>query len=391
MKIVLNAILAKPSGMGGFNVTKNFFYKTLEDHENEWFYFVSKELDAEINGFEKGLDGKHYFVFHSQPNLKHFFLEKSLIRKAEAEITPDVVYSILAPSYFRFRTVEVMRCANAWTVVGGVNPYALKVTPLKMKIRHFVKSKIIHFLMRKTRYFVTQSQIAKRCILQTVDTSPENVCVVSNVLSEKIQKINVEKKPHSGFNMVYVSSPSVHKDYLILPQVASILVNKFGMKDFRIHVTIPNYAYSYAIFNKDLKVYGVEDYFVNHGFLNLEGLANLYSQCDLGLFPSLLETFSATLLEYMFFKLPIVASDLDFNKEVAEDAAIYFKPHNAEDFAEKVYKLFTDQKLREVLVGKSVDILPNYSNNANKYGETISFLRKVAQKSIKNNLNKRIS
>lgn len=387
MKIVLNAILAKPSGMGGFNVAKNFFYKTLEDNKNEWFYFVSREFDAEINCLEKGIDRKHYFVFHSQPSLKHFFSDKQLIRQVEAEITPDVVYSILAPCYFGFRTVEVMRCANAWTVVGGVNPYALKVTPLKMKIRHFVKSIITHFLMRKTKYFITQSEIAKKCILRTVDTSPENVCVVSNVLSEKIQKISVERKNHLGFNMVYVSSPSVHKDYLILPQVAYILVNKYGMTDFKIHVTIPNYAYSYAIFNKDLKAYGVEDYFVNHGFLKLDGLANVYSQCDLGLFPSLLETFSATLLEYMYFKLPIVASDLDFNKEVAKDAAIYFKPHDAEDFSEKIYKIYSDKKFREGLLVKSVDMLTNYSNNADKYEETINFLRKVVQKNMKNGSN----
>ena len=376
MKIVLNVILAKEKGMGGFNVAVNFYNQTLRDQENEWFYFVSKEFDEKVKGMENGLDANHYFIFHSQPNLKHYFSDKRLIRQIETDVEPDVIYSILAPSYHRFKTVEVMRCANAWAVVGGVNKYALSVTPLKYRVRYLVKAWITRFLMRNTKYFVTQSEIAKNCILNTVNTSTENVCVVSNVLSEKFQRTNVEKFTHEGFNMVYVSSPSVHKDYMLLPQVASILISKYGMKDFKMHVTVPDYCSSN--FMKCLDDYHVQDYFVNHGFLGLEELIQNYLQCDMGLFPSLLETFSATLLEYMYFRLPIVASDLDFNKEVTGDAAIYFEPHNAEDFAQKIYQVYSNDSLRHILLDKAKKRLSYYKNNADKFSETVRFLREVA-------------
>lgn len=384
MKIVLNAILAKPAGMGGFNVARNFFYKTLEDKENEWFYFVSRDFDANVQGHEKGLDDKHYFVFYTQPDLRHYFADKSLVKQAEMEITPDVVYSILAPSYFQFKTVEVMRCANAWTVVGGVNKYALKVTPLKFRIRYCLKARLTRWLMRKTQFFVTQSEIAKRCILRTVHTSPEKVCVVSNVLPEAYQRMNPERIPHEGFEMVYASSPAVHKDYLILPRVASILRNEYKMKDFRIHITLPESTSQLPFFMASLKEYGVEDCFVNHGFLNQENLSKIFSQCDLGLFPSLLETFSVTLLEYMFFKLPIVASDLDFNKEVAGDAAVYFNPHDEKDLANKIYKVFLDPCLRDALLHNAESRLAQYTNNSDKYKETIQFLKHIAEASQKN-------
>lgn len=380
MKIVLNAILAKPEGMGGFNVARNFYYKTLEDKENEWFYFVSREFDAEIKGREKGLDEKHYFVFYSQPDIRHYFKDKLLIKQAETEIRPDIIYSILAPSYHHFKTVEVMRCANAWTVVGGVNKYALEVTPFRFRIRYFLKARLTRWLMRNTQYFVTQSEIAKMCIMRTVHTSPENVCVVSNVLPEAYQRMNPERGPHNGYEMVYASSPAVHKDYLILPRVASIMRNKFGMKDFRIHVTLPESTAQLPLFMAALKEYGVEDCFVNHGFLKQNDLAIVFSQCDLGLFPSLLETFSVTLLEYMHFNLPIVASDLDFNREVSGDAAVYFNPHDADDFAKKIYQVYSDSLLRDTLLTNAVGRLAFYSNNVNKYNETVGFLCKVARK-----------
>lgn len=375
MKIILNAIIAKPEGMGGFNVTKNFYLKTLEDKENDWYYFVSDAFDKEMKGRENGIDEEHYFVFPTQPDFKHFFSGSRMIRQAEDSVQPDIVYSILAPSYHRFKATEVMRCANAWTVVGGVNKYALKVTPLKYRLRYFLKAWLTRFQMRHTKYFITQTEVAKKCILRSVKTSPENVCVVSNVLPEKYSKVEVNKVEHKGFNMVYITSPAVHKDYLLLPEVASILIRKYGIKDFKIHVTVPDNC-NELFLNKQAQ-YNVHDYFVNHGFLNLDGLVKCYLQSDMGLFPSLLETFSATLLEYMYFQLPIVASDLDFNREVAKEAALYFEPHNPEDMAAKIYQAYSNDSIKQHLLEQATGRLSLFCNNANKFAETVRFLDKI--------------
>lgn len=375
MKIVLNVILAKEKGMGGFNVAVSFFYKTLEDRDNEWYYFVSRVFDEEVRGLEHGLDSEHYYVFHPQPNIRYYFKDGKRIRQIEDIIQPDVIYSILAPSYHQFKTVEVMRCANAWTVVGGVNKYAWMVTPLKYKIRYYLKALVVRFLMRRTQFFVTQSQIAKQCILRTVSTLPDNVCVVSNVLSEKYQKKSVVKTPHDRYNMVYASSPSVHKDYLLLPEVAHILKHTYEMNDFLIHITIPDYALS--AFNQMIKRYNVENCFQNHGFLSFEDLTQLYSQCDMGLFPSLLETFSATLLEYMYYELPIIASDLDFNREITENAALYFHPHDAEDMAAKIFQVYSNDSLSAKLIKAGKRRLHIYTNNTDKFHEIVHYLEWV--------------
>lgn len=380
MKIVFNAILAKLKGTGGFSVAVNFFQKTLQDDDNEWYYFVSREFDEEVVELKQSIENSHYFVFHSQPNYHYYLKDRQRIKQAEECIKPDVIYSILAPCYFKFNSLEVMRCANAWSVVGGVNKYALSVTPLRMRLRYKVKAWITHRLMSNTKYFITQSEIAKKCILRTVHTTPDNVCVVSNVLPEKYQKMDVKKTIHNGFNMVYVATPGIYKDNNILPELASILKSKYGIKDFKIHVTIPDYGGLDSQFNKELKKYGVEECFVNHGRQRQEDLIKIYSQCDLGLFPSLLETFSVTLLEYMHFQLPIVASDLNFNKEVARDAAIYFKPHDANSFADAIFRLYTDEELQKSLLVSSKQRLLEYSNNADKFSETINFLHSVVIK-----------
>ena len=380
MKIVLNLIIAKPAAAGGFNVAVNFFNQTLEDKGNEWIYFVSNDFDNVIRGRDIGLDEKHYCVFHTQPNLRFYNKDRKIIKHLESDIKPDVIFSLLAPSYHMFKTPEVMYHANAWAVVGGVNQYALNVTSLKLRIVYKTKALLTRWLMRKTKYFITQTQIAKECILNTVNTTADNVCVVSNVLPSSYFNISNEKKQHEGYNMVYASSPAVHKDYLILPEVASILVNRFALKDFKIHYTLPDKVKEYPILVSLIKHYGVERYFINHGYLKQSDLAEVFKQSDLGLFPSLLETFSGTLLEYMYFSLPIIASDFDFNREVAGNAAEYFSPHDAEDMAEKIYKVYSDQTLRDSILENAKERLKEYSNNTDKYEEIVCFLGEVANK-----------
>lgn len=378
-KYVLNAILAKKTGYGGFNVACNFYRAAINDSSVDWYYLLSQDMaDFLHDEIPSELLDYKVFVFPNQPNRKTYFGVKRDIKKILKEIKPDVVYSILAPSYFTFDYPEVMRCANAWTVVGGVNKYALKVTPAKLRYSRLIKAKFIQWQMRNTKYFITQSQIAKQCILRTVHTASENVCVVSNVLPSIYQSITVRTIPHKGYNMVYASSPAYHKDFMILPKVASVL-KQLGMRDFKIHYTIPLNAAVLPAFMEQLRVYDVDNYFVNHGFINRQELADLFLQCDMGLFPSLLETFSATLLEYMYFQLPIVASDLDFNREVADKGAEYFIPHNAEDMAKKIYKVYDDKTLQVSLLGQAKTQLLKYFNNTDKYGETVSFLHKVAK------------
>ena len=94
--------------------------------------------------------------------------------------------------------------------------------------------------------------------------------------------------------------------------------------------------------------------------------------------PTLLETFSASLLEAMFFDLSIVTSDLSFNSDITKDAALYFRPHDYADAAIKIAELINNETKASALIEKYNDILPNYCNYQKHYDSTIDFLVKVA-------------
>ena len=121
----------------------------------------------------------------------------------------------------------------------------------------------------------------------------------------------------------------------------------------------------------------VKNNIVNHGYCKQNELVELYQKCEMCFFPSLLETFSATLLEAMFFNLLIVASDYSFNKEVTDEAALYFDSLNPHDAACKISRLANDDCLQKEMLKKNKLVLNKYKNYDEHYRQTINFIQEI--------------
>ena len=120
----------------------------------------------------------------------------------------------------------------------------------------------------------------------------------------------------------------------------------------------------------------------NRGRQSQAQLIDLYRSCDMGFFPSLLETFSATLLEYMCFGLPTVISDMSFNTEVMGDAALKYSSLNAYEAADQIYRIYRDKSLQHELRLKGYEQLKKYESFDKYYNDTLQFLTEVAYKRL---------
>ena len=151
------------------------------------------------------------------------------------------------------------------------------------------------------------------------------------------------------------------------------------MNGFKFIVTIPfNNKKDIEEFNSLVVRNGVEEHIVNVGYQTQQQLVDLYSTCDIYFFPSLLETFSAALLEAMHFKMPIVATDFSFNKEVAGDTALYFSDVNAEEAANQLSKLISDKGVYDKYVELVSERIKLFNNYDRYFCDTIAFLKNVA-------------
>ena len=382
MKIILNTLPAKKRGGGGFQIALNFLLKTLDsDYGNiQWYYFTSTDLDEVVHPKFKDSLNKYYFVFPTQPDIRTYAGVQRRVFKLEKVIKPDLVFSILAPSYLFFKSTEVMRCCNAWDLISK-NHIAYQTLDRNTKIKYSIRAALVKALMKRSRYYITQTSTAKEGIAKLMHLPDNNIKVVSNVLPMVFSDTEIAKIPHKGFNVVYVAAPFPHKDIIIIPYVAAILKRKYNLNGIRFLLTIPfEDKKTLAIMEETAQKLDVEEMLVNKGRMKQADLANLYRESDIGFFPSLLETFSATLLEYMKFSLPIVASDFAFNKDVAADSALYFTPSNPDSAADCIAELAINHDYRLKLSEKSKERLRLYDSYDRYYEDTTAFLLSVASR-----------
>ena len=94
------------------------------------------------------------------------------------------------------------------------------------------------------------------------------------------------------------------------------------------------------------------DHVLNVGPVCQSLLGAYYRGCDALFLPTLLESFTGTYVEAMYFGVPILTSDLDFARHVCGDAAIYFNPWDPGSIKDAILRLRSDSDLRRELVNR---------------------------------------
>ena len=378
MRFLINALTVKKFSGGAFQIANNFILESLKLQDIEWYYLVSSDLDAELSTSFNQLKDSRYFVFPSQPDLLGTYLKvRKQVEKLEDDIKPDLVYSICAPSYFHFKAMEVMRCTDPW--VTHPNKYARGTLNLRNRIYYTLHVSLDKWQMRKCHYFVTQTETCKKGILKVTAEPNSHVKVVPNVLPAIFN--TVDKTPIKNdeyIDVVSIGNPVPHKNFDIIPEVLNEMRNK-GYNNVRFHVTMPSGCEAEKSIVRKAKELGFEKNIINHGRVTQQELSVIYRQCKLCFLPTLLEVFSASTVEAMFFDLPIVATDFDFNREITGDGCLYYKPMNSKDAAEKMIKLLDDQALYSQCVEKMRCRLNNYSNYTAHFNSIKDFLVEVSE------------
>lgn len=377
MRILVNTVSTKKISGGAFQISQNFLLKTLEHRDVEWYYITSQDLDDVIGEQFNNIRGKRYFSLPTQPDFKHTYAKvKKQIKLLEQQIKPDVVYSITAPSYFTFEATEVMRFTNP--LVTHPNKYSKSTQTWIERIRTWLYCKNQVRLMKKAHFFITQTETTKQGILRITGLPENHVCVVNNVLPSVFKQMDNTPIVEDDFiNIACVGNPVPHKNFDILPDVL-IELKRLGIENVRFHTTIP---FDHPLNNKlkkHLNELGMMKNWKNYGRISQKELGAMYQRCQLCYLPTLLEVFSASTVEAMYFNLPIVATNFSFNTEVLADSSLYYEPQNAKAAAQQLAKLIADKALQEEMKEKMKIQLAKYGDYDKHFNAIKAFLLEVA-------------
>lgn len=381
MRILINTISAKKYSGGAFQISQNFLIKTLEHSDIDWYYVTSKDLDEAIGDKFRQLMGTRYFVFPTQPDFRGTYnLVKRELAVLENEINPDVVYSITAPSYFRFKHPEVMRFTNPW--VTHPNRYSWSMLPVSQKLKTKLYCLIQKRLMKQADYFITQTETTKHGILRITGLPDTHCKVVNNVLPAAFNNMdNTPITDEDWINIASVGNPVPHKNFDIIPDVVAELIS-LGFNNIRFHMTIPFGHPMEKVVMGRLDDLGLGQHIINHGRVTQIELGAIYRRCQFCFLPTLLEVFSASTVEAMYFNLPIVATNFPFNTEVLADAALYYEPQNAKDAARQYARMISDKELQSTMKGRMSRQLLLYGDYDAHFNAIKDYLIQVANKAI---------
>ncbi|HPN54962.1 MAG TPA: glycosyltransferase family 1 protein [Candidatus Moranbacteria bacterium] len=235
-----------------------------------------------------------------------------------------------------------------------------------------------------------RSSIKKSCqwartIIAVSQNTKNDLINLYKVPAEKIKVIyegyeNNDKFPISNFQSISNNkNPNVYTKYNILNTKYLLFIGRLEerknvvgiIKSFEIlkeqykisHKLVlagsPGFGYE-KIKNEIANVNCVKD-IIETGFVSVEEKNELLKNADVFLFPSFYEGFGLPILEAQNAGVPVVASIEASIPEVTGDSALLVDPKNAEEIADAVYKIISEESIKKDLVQKGLENIKRFS------------------------------
>jgi len=366
MNIALNAVALAPGRMGGVETYFRNLVSSLQavDTSNDYYLICSRR---HLNSF-------HLANPHFRPLPSSFSKPSPLwyLRAAIRHVTPidilrpfmnrldvDIIhhpFSILQPLNHKIPSVLTFHDMQHEFFPEHFSSYALNA-----------RRKLWQPSAEQATRIIAISDHARVCLIERYGIDPGKIDVVHNGYNPQFRVIcppEVKEAVWSryGLNKPFLYYPAAtwpHKNHKTLLQAFKILK---ANSDFDGQLVLSGIAMQAN--NDVLEEVGrlnLHEDVIVLGYLPDDDLPYLYNLARLLVFPSLHEGFGIPLVEAMACGCPVACSNVASFPEVTGDAALTFDPYSAEDMAEKIWTLWSNDSLRLDLKTKGLDRVELFS------------------------------
>jgi len=343
---------------GGIQVAKSFIEECKKFPDYDYFVVLSKPLSRalDVSGFPNNFS---FFTapFRPATYVFKFKSHNNFLKRIEKEFSPDIVFTTSGPSYWRPKKPHLMGY-NLPHYIYPESPYFKQIS-LKKKV-WWIGMKLFakYVFKRDADALVVQTEDVNQRVKKLLNKP--NVYTVYNTinahyLDHKTVGNKLLEKTENEFRLLTLSAWYPHKNISIIPSVIEQLKVE-GYTNIKFVVTLPDVDFKKLTRNLD------SQNIVNIGPVKVEEAPSLYKECDVMFLPTLLECFSASYVEAMKMKKPIITSDMGFAHTICEDAAIYVDPMNVGDIADKIIKLYNSKDLQNSLIQNGLKKLNTFGN-----------------------------
>lgn len=373
--VVINAVNIKSAG--GLTVTLNFL-NIVRNSLPEIFLEVFCPKNC---GFEKYAGGNINLIYI--PKFMEFPLHRlwgdHLWLKAKiSKINPDVIFTmgnIAIPSKYKQGVIFM------WPyVIYPSEKYVWKLLSKSSFLKHKLIIKIFKSRLRYADVVFPQTNTSSmRLAKYYPDIKKLQIVPMAYSVLGKEEKENKRfffKKENGYTYLLCLTRYYPHKNVEILLELGKLFLKNNA--PFKVVTTIdPLQNFQSRSFVENISALNLSDAIINLGTVPVNDVRSLYTQIDALLLPTLLESFSATFADSLFFKKPIFTSDRDFAKDVCADCAYYFDPMSADSIYNVIQDAFKNKDLMEIKVNngyKRVIKFPDWNDVAGMYIEQLKML-----------------
>lgn len=202
--------------------------------------------------------------------------------------------------------------------------------------------------LKKASAIIAETTVMRSKLAQSIRYPLENIVVIPPTSSQYVKPLVGQRRVPSR-RFLFISDTSSHKNLWRLPAIAECMLAR-GTTEFMFVLTCTRETYIKSL-KQPLTNEGLVDaHFTFLGSIPPQRIMEAYKQADIVVSLSDLESFSNNYMEAWAVKLPLVASDRDFARNICADSALYVEPHRPNHVAEHLILISEDLCLQDRLV-----------------------------------------
>lgn len=355
MRIGIDCRMYRSSVAGIGRYSQNLIKNLLEiDQNDEFVLFMTPEDKKE---FENSIKIENLKLKIIIANIPHFSLtEQTKFGRIIAAENLDLMHFLNFNHPINYKGKFIVT----------IHDLTLLLFPKTAKETNIFKYNAFKHVMKKaimnSSKIIAVSQSTKKDIIKFFKAEPKKIEVIYEAADDKTTKLTADSlKLKALYNVtcpviLYVGQFREHKNLRRLIDAFEILRKVVKCK----LVLLGNYE-SETKKNSLLGTSQFKNDIILPGFVTNQELEDWYQISTCLVFPSLYEGFGLPGLEAMQAGLPVVASNVSSLPEIYQNGALYFNPLDKDEIAGKIKEVITNQKLRQDLILKGIEVVKKYS------------------------------
>lgn len=214
--------------------------------------------------------------------------------------------------------------------------------------------------LKKADRIITISEYSKSDIIRHVEYPEDQISIAPPAVDHSSYYVNRNREIVKRFGIkdtekviLYVGSEQPRKNVPFLLEALSQLKKKLPEIKL-LKIGTPQVPGVREKLLKLIETLGLQQEVIFAGYVSESDLTKYYNAANLFVFPTLYEGFGLPPLESMACGTPVISSNVTSLPEVVGDSAITIDPYDVDAFAEAMYDLLTDEKLRENMINKGL-------------------------------------